>query len=262
MDGQVSFKRLTIAFTVSVFFIYAGLILSLFYFYQGPLFMKTLFSERTLFSLRLSLTAATIATVLSLLFAIPSAYALSRYQFFGRQIIDTLLELPMIVSPVALGAMVLIFFNTPAGQLVQDRGTQFVFTIYGIFLAQFITTVGVAIRLIKAVLDEIPQKYEEIAWVLGKSPSETFFTVILPLSKKGIIASSVLTWAKALGEFGATITIAGSMAMKTETLPIAIFMRLSSADIEGTAVLVLILIGIGLGLLYCVRLFAGKGSYV
>lgn len=253
----MSFKKLTITFTVFVFLVYVGLILSLFYFYQGSLFTKTLFSERTLFSLRLSLTTATIVTVVSVFFAIPSAYALSRYQFFGRQIIDTLLELPMIVSPVALGAMILIFFTTPAGQLIQNRGPQFVFTIYGILLAQFITTVGVAIRLIKAVLDEIPQKYEEIAWVLGTSPAKTFFTVVLPLSKKGIIASSVLTWAKALGEFGATITIAGSMAMKTETLPIAIFMRLSSADIEGTAVLVMILIGIGLVILYSVRLFVG-----
>ncbi len=258
----MSLKRLTISITVSVFFVYMGLILSLFYFYQGPLFTKTLFSERTLFSLRLSLTTATIATVASLFFAIPSAYALSRYQFFGKRIIDTLLELPMIASPVALGAMILIFFNTPAGQLIQDRGTQFVFTIYGILLAQFITTAGVAIRLIKAVLDEIPKKYEEMAWVLGRSPAKTFFTIIIPLSKKGIISSSVLTWAKALGEFGATITIAGSMAMKTETLPIAIFMRLSSADIEGTAVLVLILIGIGLGILYSVRILTDKRSYL
>lgn len=258
----MSFKRLAIAFSVSVFVIYAGLILSLFYFYQGPLFVKTLFSERTLFSLRLSLFTATVATLISVFFAVPSAYALSRYKFFGRQIIDTLLELPMIVSPVALGAMILIFFNTPAGQAIQDRGTQFVFTVYGILLAQFITTVGVAIRLIKAAMDEIPQRYEEVAKTLGASPAKAFFTVVLPLSRQGIIASSVLTWAKALGEFGATITVAGSMAMKTETLPVAIFMRLANADIEGTAVLVLILIGMGLVILYGVRLFAGKRSYV
>jgi len=254
----MSLKRLTISITVFVFCVYLTLILSLFYFYQGQLFMETLFSERTLYSLRLSLITATIVTVVSVFFAIPSAYALSRYQFFGKRMIDTLLELPMIVSPVALGAMILIFFNTPTGQMIQDRGTHFVFTIYGILLAQFITTVGIAIRLIKAVLDEIPKKYEEMAWVLGISPAKTFFTVVLPVSKKGVVASSVLTWAKALGEFGATITIAGSMAMKTETLPIAIFMRLSSADIEGTAVLVLILIGIGLGILYSVRLFTDK----
>lgn len=262
MDKKMSFKRIAIVFSFFIFFMYAGLVLSLFYFYRGTLFLETLLSERTLFSIRLSLYAATVATLLSIFFAIPSAYALSRFKFYGRQVIDTALELPMIVSPVALGAMLLIFFNNPLGEAIQDRGIQFVFTIYGILLAQFITTVGIATRLIKAAMDEIPQRYEEVAKTLGASPAKAFFTVTLPLSKKGVIAASILTWAKALGEFGATITIAGSMAMKTETIPIAIFMRLAGADIEGTVVMVLILIGIGLGVLYSVRLFTGKTGYV
>ncbi len=258
----MSFKRLAIAFSVSVFFLYVGLICSLFYFFNAPLFLETLFSERTLFSFRLSLFTATLATTISVIVAVPSAYALSRFTFFGRRIIDTFLELPMIVSPVALGAMVLIFFITPTGSFIQERGVQFVFTVYGILLAQFISTVGIAVRLIKAAMDEIPERYEEVAITLGASPLKAFFTVALPLSKRGIIASSILTWAKALGEFGATITIAGTMAMKTETLPTAIFMRLASADIEGTAVLVLILIGLGLGVMSGVRLLTGKAPYL
>jgi len=257
----VSFKNLTIAFSVAVFCMYAGLILCLFYFYRGALFTETLFSERALFSVRLSLVTATVATAVSVLVAIPSAYALSRHNFFGKQIIDTLLELPMIVSPVSLGAMILISFNTPAGQFVQERGVQFVFTVYGIILAQFVTTAGIATRLIKAAMDEIPPVYERVAGTLGASPFDAFFSVILPLSGSGILASAVLTWAKAVGEFGATITVAGSMAMKTETLPVAIFMRLAGADIEGTAVLVLILIAIGLSVLYGIRLFARRRAY-
>lgn len=253
---------MAIAFSICVFLLYAGLILSLFYFYKGPVFFGTLCSARTLFSIKLSLMTATIVTALSVLFAIPSAYALSRYKFFGSEIIDTILELPMIVSPVALGALILIFFNTPPGTILQERGFQVVFTVYGILLAQFITTVGIATRLMKAAMDEIPVRYEDVAKTLGASPARSFFTVTLPLSKRSITASAILTWAKALGEFGATITVAGSMAMKTETLPVAIFMRLASADIEGTAVLVLILLTIGLGLLYGVRLLTGRPSYV
>ncbi len=254
----MTFRRLSISMSFAVFMLYGGLILSLFYFYDGALFFETLRSARTLFSIRLSLFTATVSTIIAVVVAIPSAYALSRFRFFGRQFIDTILELPMIVSPVALGAIVLIFFNTPAGVLLQEQGIRFVFTIYGIFLAQFITTVGIAIRLIKAAMDEIPVRYEEVAKTLGASPAKAFLTVTLPLCKRGIIASSILTWAKALGEFGATITIAGSMAMKTETIPVAIFMRLASADIEGTVVLVLILVGTGLGILYGVRLLLGK----
>ncbi len=261
MAGKVSFKHLSITLSVCVFFIYAGLILSLFHFFKGGVFLDILLSERTLFSLRLSLMTATIVTAVSIIFAVPSAYALSRYNFPGRQIIDTILELPMIVSPVALGAMILVFFNTPAGMLVQENGVQVVFTVYGIFVAQFITTVGIAIRLIKAAMDEIPKRYEDVARTLGASPAKAFFTVTLPLSKQGIVASSILTWAKALGEFGATITIAGSMAMKTETIPVAIFMRLASADIEGTVVLVLLLIGMGLSILYGVRALTRREPY-
>lgn len=258
----MTFRRLSIAFSVWVFLLYAGLVISLLFFYKGSVFMDTLLSERTLFSLKLSLSTATIATAFSVFFAIPSAYALSRFRFFGSQVIDTILELPMIVSPVALGAMLLIFFNTPAGRLIQENGAQFVFTVYGIVLAQFVTTAGIAIRLIKAAMDEIPERYEEVARTLGASPAKAFFTITLPLCKRGILAAAILTWAKALGEFGATITIAGSMSMRTETIPVAIFMRLASADIEGTAVLVLILIVMGLGVLYGVRLFAGRQTYL
>jgi len=257
----MSFKRLTITFSFSIFLLYAGLILSLFYFFKGSLFVETLFSERTLFSIKLSLLSATLATSLSLLLAIPSAYALSRYNFKGKNWIDTILEFPMIVSPAALGALLLIFFNTPVGEFLQEHTLQFVFAFPGIILAQFVTTAGLATRLLKASLDEIPRRYEEVARTLGATPFKAFLTITLPLAKRGILASIILTWAKALGEFGATITVAGSMAMKTETLPIAIFMRLSSADIEGTVVLILILISIGLGILYLVRYLSKKEEH-
>ena len=257
----MSFKKISIACSFATFFLYAVLILSLFYFFRRETLLDTLLSERTLFSIRLSVVAATASTLASIIIAVPSAFALSRYDFPGKQAVDTILELPMIVSPAALGAMLLIFFNNPLGLWIQDHGAQFVFTFYGIVLAQFVTVCGVATRLIKAAMDEIPFRYEAVARTLGASPARAFFTITLPLSKRGIYAASILSWAKALGEFGATITIAGSMAMKTETLPIAIFMRLSSAEIEGTVVLILILVSIGLTILYLVRLLSRGASY-
>lgn len=252
----MSFKRVSIISAFCVFILYAGLIFSLLYFYKTKHFMDVLLSERTLFSIRLSILAATAATLLSLIIAVPSAYALSRFSFKGKNAIDTILELPMIVSPAALGAMILIFFNNPLGFWIQENIEGFVFAVPGIILAQFVTTAGITTRLIKAAMDEIPQRYEDVARSLGATPAKAFFTVTVPLAKRGIIASVILTWAKALGEFGATITVAGSMAMKTETIPVAIFMRLSSADIEGTVVLILILIGIGIGVLYGIRIFS------
>lgn len=252
----MSFRRIAIACAFLTFGLYAALMGSLLFFFKGETLLKTLLSERTLFSVRLSVVAATISTLLSMVIAVPSAFALSRYEFYGKRAVDTILELPMIVSPAALGAMLLIFFNNPLGIWVQDHGLQIVFTSYGIFLAQFVTIAGVATRLTKAAMDEIPIRYEAVARTLGATPFQAFWTITLPLSRRGLYAASILSWAKAVGEFGATITIAGSMAMKTETLPIAIFMRLSSADIEGTVILILLLLSIGLGVLYGIRLFS------
>jgi molybdate transport system permease protein len=250
------FKRLMITASLLVLLMYGALIGSLFYFFDAVTLRETLTSGRTLYALQLSLGAATAATLLALAVALPSAYALSRYRFPLKGLVDTLLELPMIVSPAALGAMLLIFFNTPYGQTLQASTGQVVFTIGGVVVAQFVTTLGLATRLIKAVLDEIPPRYEQVARSLGTTPWQAFRSVTLPLALRGLVASTILTWAKAIGEFGATITLAGSMAMKTETLPVAIFMKLSTADIEGTVVLIFILVGLGLLLLTLTRRLA------
>ena len=257
----MSLRRVSILFAFSTFALFAVLVLSLLYFYRGGLFMETLLSERTLFSIRLSIYSATVAAVLATALAVPSAYALSRCNFPGKDAVDTILELPMIVSPAALGAMLLIFFNNPLGNWIQTRGVQFVFDSNGIILAQFVTTLGVATRLTKTAMDEIPQRYEDVARTLGASPAAAFFNVTLPLCRRGLAAAFILSWAKAMGEFGATITLAGTMAMKTETLPIAIFMKLSTADIDGTVVLILIMTAIGIGTLYTVRLISRKGLH-
>ncbi len=250
---MVKARTFFIASAVATFMLYFILAVSLLYFFHKDTFLEVLWSQRTLYSVRLSVLAASFATTLSVLMAIPSAYALSRYEFIGRRAVDTILELPMIVSPAALGAMILIFFNNPAGIWIQEHCMQFVFSWHGIVLAQFVTVCGISTRLIKATLDEIPRRYEEVARTLGASPWKAFYTINLPLAKRGILAASILTWAKALGEFGATILVAGSMQQRTETLPIAIFLRLSSAEIEATVVLIFLLLLIGLFTLYLVR---------
>lgn len=254
----MNLKRLAMFCAFGTFALFAVLILSLLYFYRMDTFISMLRSDRIWYSIRLSMVSATIATLISIIIAVPSAYALSRYDFWGKTLLDTVLELPMIVSPAALGAMLLIFFNNPLGDWIQNHSVQFVFTQNGIILAQFAATVGVATRLVKAVLDEIPKRYEDVARSLGASPAFAFCSVTLPLCKKAILVAAILTWAKAFGEFGATITIAGTMAMKTETLPIAIYMTLATAEIEKTVVLILIITLIGLGVLYMVRRFSRK----
>ncbi len=249
----MAFRRLTIFAALAVLAFYAVLIASLGYFFDLGQVRRIWVSERTLFAIHLSLTAATGAAILALLLAVPAAYALSRFEFRGRLLADSILEFPIIVSPAALGAIVLIFFNNPLGEWVQKHVITFVFAFAGIVLAQFVTVLGIATRFVKTALDEIPPGYERVARSLGAKPFYAFATTTLPLAKRGIFTAFVLSWAKAMGEFGATITVAGTMAMRTETLPISIYMRLSTADIEGTVALIILLLFIGLGSLGLVR---------
>jgi molybdate transport system permease protein len=107
--------------------------------------------------------------------------------------------------------------------------------------------------MLKTAFDEVPVELERVARTLGASPVHCLVTVSLPLARRGIVAAFILSWAKAVGEFGATIMVAGTMAMRTETVPVAIFLRLASADIEGTVALILLLVMLGLGALYAAR---------
>ena len=121
-NEEMSFRYTMIGAAVCIFIFYLGLILSLFYFVGGKGFWEALSHPNTLFSIRMSLIAATVATFFAVLIGLPSAYALSRFKFFGKGILDTFLEIPMIISPIALGAAFLVFFNTPLGELIQNKG--------------------------------------------------------------------------------------------------------------------------------------------
>jgi len=257
----MSFRRTMIGAAAGLFVFYFGLLLSLSFFFGVREFWEVLTHPATLFSIRLSLLAATLATLFAVAIGLPAAYALSRFEFPGKNLLDTFLEIPMIISPIALGAALLVFFNTPLGTLIQNKGIYFVFEIPGIVLAQFATIAGLTTRLMKTSLDEISPRYESVARSLGLSAWKAFYRITLPLSLKGLIASIVLSWAKAVGEFGATVTLAGAMPGKTETLPVAIFMALGSANVNKAVVLILILALFGIFTLYVVRLTGKRYRY-
>jgi len=253
-------KRPTLLFALFILFLYGGLILSIFYFFNPHDFFHFLASKRVQFAIKTSLLAATIATILAMIIAIPAGFALARYRFFGKSIIDTLLEFPMVVSPAALGAIVLIFFNNPLGSWIQEHSITFVFSFAGIILAQFLTILGVATRFSKAAFEEVDPELEATAKTLGAKSFYIFWKVSLPLARNGLIAGTILSWAKALGEFGATLTIAGTMPFRTETLPISIYLHLEMANIKATVALIFILLLFGLGALFATRWLLQRGK--
>ena len=256
--GERVFRVTTISALVLLAVFIIGIIASLLAYTEWNTFIDALFSEEILSAIRLSLLTATISAIISILIAIPVAYAISRTSFPGKSIVDSLLDLPIVVSPVAIGAALLVFFNTPLGAAIDDNVIGFVFSVPGIVLAQVTIISALAIRLLKSTFDSINPRYEQVARTLGCSQPEAFFRVTLPLAREGLIASAILTWARAVGEFGATVMLAGATAMKTETLPTAIFLSLASADVEKAIAVVFVLVIIAVIALLSIRKIIGR----
>lgn len=240
--GERAFRGATISALALLTIFFVGIIVSMLTFTDWNTFVSALLSEEILFAVRLSLITATIATIIAILIAIPVAYAISYTKFPGKDIVDSLLDLPIVISPIALGAALLVFFNTPIGAGIDDNVLKFVFAVPGIILAQVVVISALAIRLLKSTFDSIDPRYEQVGRTLGCSKPAAFIKVTLPLAKDGLIAATILTWARALGEFGATVTLAGATAMKTETLPVAIFLSLASADVEKAIAIIFLLV--------------------
>ena len=214
---------------------------------------KVLDTGEVFFAVKLSLMTATISSITALFVSIPLAYLLSRYNFFGKTILDTLLDLPIVLSPIAVGAMLLIFFNTPVGKLINNHLGPFVFEVKGIILAQFIIVLGLSVRLLKTAFDGVDPEYENLARTLGYNRFQVFYRVVIPIAWRGVLAAFLLVWARAFREFGATLTLAGAMAFKTETIPVAIYLKFESTDIYSMLIFILILIAVSLTTIFAVR---------
>lgn len=208
-------------------------------------------------AIRLSLLCATVAAGLAMLVAVPSAYVLARFRFPGRVLVDALLDIPIIISPIAIGMTLLLMFRSPAGSWVQEHVVRFVFEVPGIILAQFIIALALQVRVLKATFEEINPRLEQVARYLGCGPWSAMWRVTLPLARPGMIAALVLGWGRAIGDYGATVTIAGSVKGKTDTIPIAIVLNWSAVRIEAAVALVMLLTLIALLVLLAVRFAVG-----
>lgn len=204
-------------------------------------------------AISISLFAATVSSGIAIILAIPAAYALARIDFPGKRIIDTMIDLPMILTPIALGTLILMSWNTAFGQFFSGLGFTLPFTLYGVILAQFTVVVAISVRMLKATFEQIDSRQEQVARLLGCTAFSSFRHITLPLARRGIIAAVILTWARAIGEFGATVMVAGTAKGQTATLPSSIYLAMSIADLPRAVTLVVILIGISLLVLFGVR---------
>lgn len=219
-------------------------------------------SDEILFAIRLSLITATVSTIMCMIVAIPTGYALARTDFPGKSLVDTIVNLPLALPPLVAGVGLLLFFGrTPVGHALESVGLKFVFTPLGIVMAQFLINVPFAIRIMRSTFHGINPRYEHVAKTLGYTQSQAFWKVTLPLSKNGLFASAAISWAKGMGEFGAVLMLAGATRMKTETLPIAVFLNMSSGELELAIAAAIILIVVAFGALYVLETY-GSGARV
>ncbi len=222
--------------------------------------VKALLSSETFFAIKLSFITSIISTFLAVLFAVPVAYALSRYEFPGKATIDTIIDLPMVLPPLIIGVSLLVFFSTSVGRFLEARGFRLVYTVPGIVLAQFAISSSFAVRAMKAAYDNIDVRYELAARSLGCTKFQAFYKVIIPLSRNGMIAGAVMTWARAVGEFVPILIFCGAMRFKTEILPTAIFLHLEMGDIQGSVALTIIMMVISLVALLIFKKMGGTGK--
>jgi molybdate transport system permease protein len=200
----------------------------------------------------LSLQVSFWATLFSLPLGIFVAYALARWTFPGKQLLNGLVHLPLILPPVVTGYILLLTFGTrgPVGSLLADWGIVLAFRWTGAAVAAAVMAFPLMVRAIRLSIEAIDPKLEQASATLGASPVWVFLTVTLPMALPGIVAGTILAFAKAMGEFGATITFVSNIPGQTRTIPSAIYAFLQVPGGEGAAMtLVIVSVVVAMGAL-------------
>ena len=241
---------------------------------------------------RLTLITCTLATILSLWVATPLGYLLSRYRFPGRWLVDTIVDIPVVLPPLVLGLSLLILFHfeipfgggDAAAAAVVDRdaegddgrskggrqerassswqlerwlrddvGFPVTYEWPAVVLAQFAVSCAFAVRTMRVTFDQINPRAEDVARTLGCNRAQAFLRIALPQSWRGMIAAATISWARALGEFGPILVFAGSTRFRTEVLSTTVFLELSIGQLDAAVAVSLLMVGIAVGVLLGLR---------
>lgn len=215
----------------------------------------------TVDALKLSLITASLSAVLSLLIGTPVAYLLARESFPGKRILDTLIDVPMVLPPAVAGLALLMAFGRRGllGPALGSIGIELPFTTAAVVMAETFVAAPFYVRAAKTGFAGVDRKLEEMSALLGVSNLRTFFRVTLPLAAPSLAAGTLMTWARALGEFGATIMFAGNFQGTTQTMPLAIYIGLES-NLDSALALSFLLIIVSFGILAAMRLLTRKSA--
>lgn len=205
-------------------------------------------------AIRLSLITTGISVVVISLLGTPLAYAFARYDFPLKRLLNVLVELPIVMPPVVAGLALLMAFGRRGlvGPALETVGISLAFTPAAVVLAQIFVATPFYVRAVQSRFESIPREIEDAAGMDGAGPWRTFSHVTLPLSRRAMLAGLILSWARALGEFGATILFAGSLQGRTQTLPLLVYGALER-DLDTALWTGLLLIGVAAATLAAVH---------
>ncbi|MDF1859137.1 MAG: ABC transporter permease [Verrucomicrobiales bacterium] len=210
-------------------------------------------------SVELTLITCTISALLSVLVAVPAGYLLSRYQFFGKTLVDAILDVPIVLPPLVVGLSLLILFNKMPpwnGPSFEDLlGGNFTYNVPAVILAQFTVACAFAVRTMRNTFDQISPRAEQVALTLGCNRGRAFRSIVVPEAWRGISTAGTLAWTRAMGEFGPILVFAGAIRGKTEVLSSTVFLEISIGNLEGAVIVSLMMVTIAIVVLVAVRIW-------
>lgn len=203
-------------------------------------------------SIYLSLVTCSLSAMLSLLIAVPAGYLLARAQFRGKALVESALDIPIVLPPMVMGLCLLIFFQSMVGSAV-DRMIPFTYTVFGVVLAQVVIGAAFAIRTMRGTFAQLSPRPEEVARTLGCTRAAAFRLVTIPAAGRGMVSALSVAWARSLGEFGPILVFAGSTRMRTEVLPTTVWLELSVGNLEAAVAVSLLMVGFAMVILVLMR---------
>jgi molybdate transport system permease protein len=255
-------RRFSLILTFFVFLMISVALICLVLYSPLSVLAESLVNPEIQFAILLSLITSIVSTLICIVIAVPVGYALARYQFPGKRIASLVLTLPLTLPPLVAGIALLLFFGTtPWGQALELAGFAVIFTPLGIVVAEVFVNLPYMTRIMRSSFSTVNPRFEYVAKTLGCTDTSAFFQVTLPMARQGLLAGTVITWSKSMGEFGAVLMLAGATTMRTETLPIALYLNISAGDLNLAVAAATILILISL-LALCTVEYFDKDIYI
>jgi len=221
--------------------------------------LKSLHDPVVIEALRLSLMTSTLTTALVVIMGTPIAYVSARFNYFGKEIADTLIDLPVIMPPAVAGIALLMAFGRMGilGHYLNAFGISVAFTTLAVIMAQVFVSSPFYIRQARTSFEDVDLAYENAARTLGASRLYAFISVTLPIACNGLVSGAIMAFARSLGEFGATIMFAGNFQGRTQTMPLAIYTAMQG-DLDAALCLSLILVVISFAVIATVKMLAAR----